>query len=140
MATVDRDGTDEAAHAAFNAAIARRYEGVRDYIVCHYRAARRRDTDYWRAATSHDELSDSLKAIFTCWFTGGDLAEEISGQGIDDIYAPLSWHCLLGGYGNYPTAPLPAQGNVIDMADVERFVAGCAVNFPTHNDALAALR
>ena len=140
MTTVDHDGTDEAAHTAFNTAIARRYEGVRDYIVCHYRAARRRDTDYWRAATGHDELSDSLKAIFTCWFTGGDLAEEILNQGIDDIYAPLSWHCLLGGYGNYPAAPLPAQGSVIDMGEVERFVAGCALNFPTHNDALEALK
>lgn len=140
IAIVDDKGTDEAGHAAFNGAIARRYEGIRDYLVCHFRAARRRDSDYWRAATAHDQLSDSLKAIFTCWFTNGDLAAEIEDQGIDDIYAPLSWHCLLGGYGNYPTAavPPPAKGSV-DMREIERFVAGCALNFPTHNDALAAL-
>ena len=140
IATVDRDGAGEDARAAFNGAIARRYEGVRDYIVCHYRAARRSDTDYWRAATQHDEMSDSLKAIFTCWFTGGDLTEEILLQGIGDIYAPLSWHCLLGGYGNYPAALQTGKRAVIDMADIERFVSGCAANFPTHEAALAALR
>ena len=128
------------ARAAFNAAIARRIEGIRDYIVCHYRAARRADSDYWRAATRHDVLSDSLKAIFTCWFRGGDLEAEIMRQGIEDIYAPVSWYCLLGGYGNYPPpkAAAPA-GAAVDMADVERFVAGCAANFPSHRAALDAL-
>jgi hypothetical protein len=27
-----------------------------------------------------------------------------------------------------------------DMADVERFVAGCAMNFPMHADALGRLK
>ena len=141
IATVDRDGADETVRVGFNAAIARRIDGIRDYIVCHYRAARRRDTDYWRAATQHDELSDSLKSIFTTWFRGGDLEREVIRQGINDIYSPLSWHCLLGGYGNYPAVvPIqPTSPALIDMAEVERFVAGCAANFPAHRDALDAL-
>jgi 2-polyprenyl-6-methoxyphenol hydroxylase-like FAD-dependent oxidoreductase len=128
----------------FNAAIARRYEGIRDYIVAHYRTARRRDTDYWRDATAHDRLSESLKGIITAWFTGADLTEEVHRQGIPDIYPPLSWHCLLAGYGNFPDeSRLRATGAdiaPIDMAEVERFVAGCASNFPTHRAALAALQ
>lgn len=139
ISAVDQDGGSEASRNRFNAGIVRRYEGIRDYIVCHYRAARRGDSDYWRAATRHDELSDSVKRIFTCWFTGGDLTEEILRQGIDDIYPPMSWHCLLGGYGNYPAALQPADGGT-DMVQVMRFVAGCASNFPAHRDSLAALR
>lgn len=140
IATVDRVGTSEEARSGFNAAIARRIEGIRDYIVCHYRAARRSDSDYWRAATQHDNLSDSLKAIFTCWFQCGDLEAEIMAQGIDDIYAPVSWYCLLGGYGNYPSPRAPAPPETTrDMAAVERFVAGCATNFPSHRTALDAL-
>jgi 2-polyprenyl-6-methoxyphenol hydroxylase-like FAD-dependent oxidoreductase len=130
----DRDG--------FNAAIARRYEGIRDYIVCHYRTAQRRDTDYWRDATSHDRLSDSLKGVMTAWFTGADLAQEVHEQGIEGYYAPMSWHVLLAGYGNFPAAEklraLPSSP--IDMAEVERFVSGCALNFPSHREALAALQ
>lgn len=129
----DRDG--------FNAAIARRYEGIRDYIVCHYRTALRRDTPYWRDASGHDRLSDSLKGVVTAWFTGADLEQEVLSQGIENYYAPMSWHVMLGGYGNYPApeklTALPESP--IDLAEVTRFVSGCALNFPSHAEALAAL-
>lgn len=133
----DRD----AASAAFNADIARRIEGIRDYIVAHYRAARRSDTDYWRDATRHNHLSDSLKGLFTAWFTGADLIAEIDRQDIARYYAPVSWHCLFGGYGNYPaklTTPPPAMP-VADMARIDRFVTACASHFPSHRDALDRL-
>ena len=137
------DAWEKGTSDAFNAGIARRYEGIRDYIVCHYRAALRSDTDYWRDATSHDNLSDSLKSVITAWFTGADMEEEIARQGIADCYAPLSWHCLLAGYGNFPDqAKLKPPGDDIDhvdMDEVERFVTGCAVNFPSHGDAIARL-
>jgi len=131
----DRDG--------FNAAIARRYEGIRDYLVCHYRTALRSDTDYWRDATRMDCLSDSLKAIITAWFTGADLEREVLEQGVSAYYPPSSWHCMLAGYGNFPDERrLSAPGSdvaPIDMAQVERFVRGCAMNFPAHSEALARL-
>ena len=54
------DGGLGAAHRdEFNARIARRYEGMRDYIVAHYRLNWRSDTPYWRDNASHDHLSDS---------------------------------------------------------------------------------
>ena len=146
LATVEGflDAHEQDERDAFNAAVARRYQGIRDYIVCHYRTAQRRDTHYWRDATGHDRLSDSLKGIITAWFTGADLTEEVHRQGIADIYPPLSWHCLLAGYGNYPDpSRLRAPGPDImplDMAEVERFIDGCARNFPTHRASLAALR
>ncbi len=140
IAAMDRDG--EAARDAFNASIARRYEGIRDYIVCHYRAAGRRDTDYWRDATGHDYLSESLKGLFTAWFTGGDLEAEIARQDIAGYYPSVSWHCLLGGYGNYPTRlePPPAGVRRADMERIDHFVATCAGHFPAHADALGRLK
>ena len=137
------DAWEKDSRDSFNASIARRYEGIRDYIVCHYRAALRSDSDYWRNATGHDNLSDSLKGVITAWFTGADMEEEIARQGIADCYAPLSWHCLLAGYGNFPDqAKLKPPGEDIvriDMAEVDRFVTGCALNFPSHGDAIARL-
>jgi len=129
---------------SFNAAIARRYEGIRDYLVCHYRTAQRRDTDYWRDATSMDALSDSLKGVITAWFTAADLRQEVLQQNIASYYPPMSWHCMLGGYGNFPdqsklrvpSSEIPP----IDMREVERFIAGCALNFPDHLDALSRLQ
>jgi 2-polyprenyl-6-methoxyphenol hydroxylase-like FAD-dependent oxidoreductase len=145
IATVESfiDAWDGDRRDQFNAAIARRYEGIRDYIVCHYRTALKRDTDYWRDAAKLDTLSDSLKGVITAWFTGADLEQEVIRQDIARYYSPMSWHCMLAGYGNFPeqsrlTAPGP-DVSPIDMADVDRFVAGCAMNFPTHADALARL-
>jgi len=146
LATVNGflDAWEKDERAAFNTAIARRYEGIRDYLVCHYRTALRRDTDYWRDATRLDVLSDSLKSLITAWFTGADLEQEVLRQGIEGYYPPLSWHCMLAGYGNFPDpALLKAPGPdiaPIDMAEVERFVSGCAMNFPTHAEALERLR
>lgn len=138
---VETAGTREETRSAFNRAIARRYEGIRDYIVCHYRTALRRDTDYWRDATGHDTLSDSLKGIITAWFTGRDLVEEIARQDIAAFYSPTSWHCMLAGYGNFPAperlAAPPAEG--VDLDAVDRFIEGCAMNFPTHTEALERL-
>lgn len=143
LATVQRftDAYERGDPDGFNAAIARRYEGIRDYIAGHYRTALRRDTPYWRDATSHDRLSDSLKGLMTAWFTGENLEEEVLRQGIEDIYAPMSWHVMLGGYGNYPATEKlrPLAQSPVDLQQVERFVAGCALNFPKHADALALL-
>ena len=128
---------------AFNRSIAARYEGVRDYIVLHYRANRRTDTDYWRDNAANDHLSDSLKGVMTCWFTGGDLEAEIADQGIGHYYPPASWHCLLAGYGAFPAdrAIRPATGSALryDMAAIDDFVSRCALNFPDHKALLDQL-
>jgi len=139
--TLDREG--EAGRAGFNDRTARRYEGIRDYIVAHYRLQLRRDTQYWRDAAAIDCLSDSLKGVMTAWFAGKDLEEEIALQDIAGYYPALSWHCLLAGYGNFPDpAKLAAPGGDVehyDMAAIDAFIAGCVSNYPSHREALARL-
>ena len=50
----------------------------------------------------------------------------------------MSWHCLLAGYGNFPDRLVPAAGvaEQVDMARIDKFVEGCAMNFPSHRSAL----
>ena len=125
---------------AFNRSIAARYEGIRDYIVCHYRLNRRTDTAYWRDNAANQHLSDSLKRIMTAWFTGKDMEAEIAEQGIAQYYAPISWQCLLAGYGTFPadTAIRPAAPAALrhDMTAIDEFIARCALNFPDHKQLL----
>ena len=136
-------GFTQAGRDAFNRSIAARYEGIRDYIVCHYRVNRRTDTPYWRDNAANDALSDSLKRIMTCWFTGQDLETEIAAQGIAQYYAPISWHCLLAGYGAFPKdaaiRPAAAGARRPDMAAIDDFVARCALNFSDHRALLAEI-
>lgn len=125
---------------AFNAEIAARLEGIRDYIVCHYRMNRRTGTNYWRENAANQNLSDSLKAILSCWFTGGDLSAEIAEQGIARFYAPLSWHCLLAGYGTFPEdarlAPPGSDIEAFDLTRIDAFMRHAATDFADHKALL----
>lgn len=133
-----------ATHAdEFNDTLSRRYDGIRDYIVAHYRMNQRSDSDYWRDNAANDALSDNLKTIMTGWFTGADLAEEIARLDIGKYYSSLSWHCLLAGYGTFPpdhklTASTDGLA-LADMAQIDSFIGACAVNFGSHRAALANL-
>ncbi|MGR6329341.1 tryptophan halogenase family protein [Sphingomonas sp. XXL09] len=128
----DRDG--------FNARIARRYEGIRDYIVAHYRLNRRIDTPYWRDNAGHDRLSDDLKAIMTAWFTGRDVAALVESRDLAGYYAPMSWEVLFAGYGTFPPAGrLRAAAPVADLAAIDALLDGCLLNFPPHAAALKDL-
>ncbi|MDG5487038.1 tryptophan 7-halogenase [Sphingomonas sp. BGYR3] len=121
----------------FNRTINARYEGIRDYIVAHYRMNRRQASDYWTDAAGIEALSDPLKQVMTAWFTRGDVAATIEGLGIARYYTPMSWHALMAGYGTFPARLRPAETRVRDVADVRRFIAACGSNFPAHRAALA---
>jgi hypothetical protein len=143
IAEVDSGGMDEAARDRFNDSVAWRYEGIRDYIVCHYRTALRRDSDYWRDAAAITDLSDSLKRIITTWFSGWELDREVAAQNIDAFYSAVSWHCLLAGYGNFPDAtklrPPGPDAALVDMDAIDRLIAESAKDFPPHAEALGML-
>ncbi|MBV8972840.1 MAG: tryptophan 7-halogenase [Sphingomonadaceae bacterium] len=133
-------GFTPAGRDAFNARIARRIEGIRDYIVAHYRMASRDDTDFWRANAASDELSDDLKALMTRWFTGGDVAAEIAARDLGGFYAPMSWEVLFAGYGTFPDpARLRPAPDPVDRAGIARLLDGCLANFADHATALARL-
>jgi tryptophan 6-halogenase len=134
-------GTGDRTH--FNRMIGARIDGIRDYIVAHYKMNQRSSSDYWRDNAANQLLSDSLKGVMTSWYTGGDLVAEINAQDIGKYYAPLSWHCLLGGYGTYP-ADIKMRAaetglDVIDMTEIDDFMARCTRNFRSHDVQLAEL-
>ncbi len=125
----------------FNAGINARFEGVRDYIVCHYRANLRTDTDYWRDNAANNKLSDTLHQVLNCWFASGDMKQMIAELGISKYYSLTSWLCLLGGYGNYrdtqKLSPPPQGLQRFDLAIIDDFIARCGMNFRDHKKLLA---
>ncbi len=143
MSAFEKGGFANTNEEHFNRDISARFEGVRDYIVCHYRAARRSDTDYWQDNTANTNLSDSLRRILDCWFSRGDLKKEIAEQDISKYYSLTSWICLLGGYGNYPEAeklktPTP-ELTLYNLNINDDFIRRCALNFSDHKSFLSTL-
>jgi tryptophan 6-halogenase len=96
----------------------------------------RQDTQYWRDNAANQHLSDTLKTVMTCWFTGGELDQEIERLGLARYYSALSWHCLFAGYGSFPAdAKMQAPEDslpITNMEKIDEFVAGCAANFTDH--------
>jgi tryptophan 6-halogenase len=126
---------------AFNRDISDRVEGVRDYIVAHYKLNTRTDTEYWRANAANMELSPALRQILDVWFRRGDLAAELARQGNPSHFGNASWHCLLAGYGAFPAVSESARDDVdfYTTHSVEAFLEGCSLNFDSHADVLSYL-
>lgn len=127
---------------AFNALITGRVERVRDYIVAHYRLNTRDDSDYWRANRAIGDLSDPLLHILDVWFRRGDLAAALGAMEGLSHFQSLSWHCLLAGYGAFPPLADVQRSDVDFYGDrgLAGFLAGCAMNFPLHGEALRRVR
>ncbi|KQM12907.1 tryptophan halogenase [Sphingomonas sp. Leaf24] len=127
-----RDGGCTDRHrAAFNTVAAERMDGVRDYIVAHYKLNTRTDTDYWRANAANEALPDPLLHILDRWFRRGDIAEELARQGQRSHFGNLSWHCLLAGYGAFPAVSEARRDDMDFYAarTVSAFLEGCSLNF-----------
>lgn len=115
-----------------------RFEGVRDYIVCHYKMNLRSDTPYWTENAINTKLSNSLAGVLASWFAGKDIREEVRRQDIGRYYNDVSWACLIGGYGQYPKDLRQPQSDEsrVDMAIIDDFVERCSRNFAPHAQAL----
>ncbi len=139
--TVDSDPSPGAGRDAFNERVNGRFEHVRDYIVAHYIMNSRTDTDYWRENGENKHVSDTLQQILGIWTSGKSLSQEMERENIQSSYTPMSWNCLLAGYGFYPDIKPAGAGSAaasqIDMGAIDEFIRRCALNFPSQNDALA---
>jgi len=128
--------------ADYNLAAKERFERVRDYIVAHYKLNTRDDSDYWRENRDNTHLSDSLLALLDVWYRRDDLEKEIQRQNIAGHFDTISWHCLLAGYGAFPplAAKQPGQGDLYAEQNIQSFLAGCALNFSSHQNNLNQLK
>ena len=110
----------------FNTLISRRFDAVRDYIVCHYRINTRTDTPYWRDAGSNEQISQSLRELLMAWLGGKNITDEIERQNLDAYFPSMSWNCLLAGKGIFPTDGQVRPGNELahkyDLQDIEKYL------------------
>ncbi|MGV9388354.1 tryptophan halogenase family protein [Streptomyces olivaceus] len=99
------DRWDPGLAKAFNARMAEVLDGVKEFLVLHYRCAARDDTPYWKAAKSRP-LPDGMAERIEAWRTL--MPEDTS------IYQPFhgfegyNWKIMLIGLGAQPPAARPA--------------------------------
>ncbi len=127
----------------FNERISKRFDAVRDYIVCHYRISSRDDTDYWRDCATNEKISRSLRELLTAWMSGKNITDELERQNLDAYFPSVSWNCLLAGKGILPSQDQVRPGNELahkyDLAKIASYLEGCALNFKPHQEQLRAV-
>ncbi|MFE7594186.1 tryptophan halogenase family protein [Kitasatospora sp. NPDC057512] len=100
----------------YNRAIAHVMDGVREFLVLHYVAAKRTDTQYWRD-TKTRKIPDALAERLELW-----KAQLPDSETVFPYYhglPPYSYMCILLGMGGIEVAHSPAL-NLSDGAAAER--------------------
>lgn len=113
------------------------FDGIKDYIVAHYKTSSRQDTLYWRDNQEGlNEISPSLKQLLSCWYSGKDLKQEIFNQNIAQFYTPMSWYSLLSGMGLFPNPN--GYESVADkqLLELKSYYEKCCMNYKSHADIL----
>jgi hypothetical protein len=125
---------------AFNQDINARFDGVRDYIVCHYKVNQRNDSQYWLDNAANENISENLKRIIHLWKNSADFEGDMNKYKLATSYQPKSWACLLAGYGTFPPAnqdqSIDYSAHQQELEGLNDFIRRCGLNFKKHNDLL----
>jgi hypothetical protein len=125
---------------AFNKDINTRFDGIRDYVVCHYKANQRTDSQYWLDNAANNNISDTLSRILHLWKNSPDFNGDMYKHKLIGSYQPKSWACLLAGYGVFPQKNMDPtidySAHQQEIAGLTDFIRRCALNFKNHNEQL----
>jgi tryptophan halogenase len=130
-------GFAEADIAAYNAAMTREYEDVRDFLILHYKAGGRDDTDFWRYCANMP-VPDALNERMALFSSRGRIPEERGEQ-----FRTPSWLAVMWGQGLRPIAPDPLtlsiDAETIDrwLFDLREVIGRCRDHMPRHEDFIA---
>jgi hypothetical protein len=128
----------------FNQQMNNRFDGIRDYIVGHYRLSNRTDTEYWRLNSENPNISNNLKKIVQAWLHGQDLNKAFVEGKINSFYPPVSWHAILAGYGVFPETNQQlahsSQAHKYDLNHIDQFIQRSALNYDDHQVFLSAMQ
>ncbi|GAA5059073.1 tryptophan halogenase family protein [Nocardia callitridis] len=127
----------------YNSAVNHAIDGVREFLVVHYRAAGRKDTQYWKD-TKTRAIPDALAERIECW-----QAQLPDTENIFPYYhglTPSSYMCILLGAGSIGVPVSPALSLSDQAAARKEFAAirttarDLVKTLPTHYEYLAQLR
>lgn len=114
------EGFDQALTDRYNARVAGVIDGVKEFLVLHYRAARRDDTSYWKEAKVRalpDGLAEKLDLATTMLLDESSIPAQYHGF---EVY---SWVTMLMGLGSGPARPRPALALIDPVRAREEFAA-----------------
>ncbi|MBY6192014.1 tryptophan 7-halogenase [Microbulbifer agarilyticus] len=114
-------------------------ERIRDFIILHYKANQRRDTDFWRHCEDM-AIPDSLHEKMELFRATGKVFRDY-----DDLFTEIAWYQVMIGQGLVPEdhhiiADGLNDGQLNDlMQSLKTLVQGTVKQLPRHEEFLSAM-
>ena len=132
----DKIGFTADKRESFNQEISARFNGIRDYIVAHYKMNTRSDSQYWLDNSKNQGISERLEAVLQCWQSGEDISPVLEHHNMTKYYPAISWYCLLSGYGAFDKATTENRLPPHAMRQMQAYIQTNTEHFETHDKAL----
>jgi hypothetical protein len=133
------DSEQERIKLTFNDEIKRRFNGVRDYIVCHYKMNTRTDSQYWIDNRENDSISTQLADVIETWRSRKDIAAVLEQHKMNHYYPVVSWYCLLAGYDSFAPATSPNKLPSSNMKQLAQYIMRNTTHFAPHNESVGII-
>ena len=121
----------------FNRLLRQEYEGIRDFLILHYKLTARRDTPFWVQCAGM-RIPDGLHRRMELYRSHGRIVRE--GQ---ELFTEPSWLQVMNGQGlqaggHHPLVDLLGDRDLVEYLDDVRTVIGKCVDFmPAQRDFIA---
>jgi tryptophan halogenase len=127
-------GEEPSLRAEYNRQLAFEYERIRDFIILHYHANSRTDSDFWRACANM-AVPESLKARMDLFAESGLIFRDGA-----ELFAEVAWLQVMWGQGIRPRSHSPLASNLTGerlagyMRDLRTIMESHAAKLPAHTD------
>ncbi|WP_260483915.1 tryptophan halogenase family protein [Sphingomicrobium flavum] len=137
IALLSLEGITQAQENTFNRLTRKEYERIRDFLILHYNATERDDSEFWNYCRRMD-VPDSLKDKIELFRLNGQVFREE-----DELFAATSWVAVMMGQGILPASTIamagaiPEPGLKTEYDDIEKSIDYLVHNMPSHDEYLA---
>ncbi|WP_395344384.1 tryptophan halogenase family protein [Ningiella sp. W23] len=119
---------------AYNRVSELEFARLRDFIILHYKATQRDDSEFWRYCKDMD-VPDTLKEKFELYQENGRFWRQDS-----ELFGEASWIAVFAGQNVFPKAPHPLVDILSDeklkdeMGHIQQVLSNSVMRIPKHFD------
>ncbi|NCP12970.1 MAG: tryptophan 7-halogenase [Sphingomonadales bacterium] len=131
------DGITQVQEDTFNRLTGREYARIRDFLILHYNATQRTDSDFWNYVRTMD-VPDTLKEKVEIFRANGQIFREE-----DELFTETSWAAVMMGQGiqmgghNAMADSLDTATTRTEVDEMEKSIRYLVQAMPGHGDYLA---
>jgi tryptophan halogenase len=137
ISVLSLDGVTQAQEDTFNRLTGREYARIRDFLILHYNATSREDSDFWNHVRTMD-VPDTLTEKVELFKANGQIFREE-----DELFTETSWAAVMMGQGiqmrehNPMADALDPVSTARETDEMERSIRYLVQHMPGHGDYLA---